>query len=111
MQESLIWKDMNIKISGLLPVQLFVGGLLWAGTISASPTDNEFIPCKKLAVRTLDFCLNQNGSECWEKSKADHDSCSKDVIYGHSRDARKYEEEKRQAEKEARKELEARQKN
>ncbi len=98
-------------MSKFKPILLPLAWLCLASATTASPTDNEFVPCKKIAVRTLDYCLNQNGSECWEKSKSDHDACSKDVIYSHSRDARKYEEEKRLAEKKARKELEARQKN
>jgi len=53
----------------------------------ASPTSNEFTPCKKGAILTLEFCLNENSHNrnkaCWTKSKESYDSCAKKVIQRH----------------------------
>jgi len=53
----------------------------------ASPTSNEFIPCKKGAILTLEFCLNENShnrnKDCWKKSKKSYDSCAKKVLQRH----------------------------
>ena len=70
--------------------------------LSASPTANEFVPCKKLAVAVLEHCLDSDEKECWKKSKARFKSCHKNVIESHSRDTKALrkaaEEQKRKEE-------------
>jgi hypothetical protein len=73
----------------------------------ASPTSNEFIPCKKIAVSVLEYCLNENSYSandfCWTKSKEHYASCAKKVFQGH---VPKEREAKMKAEIKARAEIE-----
>ena len=57
--------------------------LIFAGHINASPTSNEFVPCKKIAVAKLEYCLMDDDKNCWSESKASYESCRKDVIQQH----------------------------
>jgi len=68
----------NIKVILFILVCLFFNT-----PIHASPTSNEFIPCKKKAVAILEFCLQDNESNCWLKSKADFETCRKRVTRSH----------------------------
>ncbi|MDM7859250.1 hypothetical protein QTP81_01355 [Alteromonas sp. ASW11-36] len=69
-------------LSFLLPFIVF-------STALASPTENEFESCKKLAVKILEACLEYNEEECWVKSKADYESCRLSVLEMHSSEQRK----------------------
>ncbi|MEO9946559.1 MAG: hypothetical protein ABJH28_13990 [Paraglaciecola sp.] len=60
-----------------------LAGGMFVGAISASPTSNEFIPCKKLAVAKLEYCLNGDNNDCWAKSKGSYESCHKAIIEKH----------------------------
>lgn len=62
---------------------VLIGGM-FVGPIGASPTPNEFVPCKKRAVASLEYCLNDGDKNCWSKSKASYESCHKDVMQRHS---------------------------
>lgn len=73
--------------------------LLISAPINASPTSNEYIPCQKLAVAALEYCLNDGESECWSKSKADYESCRNDVIQQHVSDHDRIRKEKELREK------------
>ncbi|MFT2090620.1 hypothetical protein [Paraglaciecola sp. 2405UD69-4] len=57
---------------------------MFLGQVSASPTSNEFVPCKKLAVAKLKYCLNDDNENCWAKSKASYEACYKNVLASHS---------------------------
>ncbi len=71
---------------------LLTSCMLFANSnLSASPTSNEFIPCKKLAVTVLEHCLDGNEKECWKKSKTRFKLCRKNVIEDHSRDSKALE--------------------
>ncbi len=56
-------------------------------TINSSPTSNEFVPCKKLAVALLEMCLKDDGNECWADSKKQYESCIKKVMRSHIADS------------------------
>lgn len=60
--------------------------LFFTTSIHASPTKNEFIPCKKLAVASLEHCLKNDDQQCWAISKKRYASCRKDVIQSHISD-------------------------
>lgn len=87
-------------LSTLLPMLAF-----------ASATENEFEPCKKLAVATLQGCLAQQSalasevSACWQDSEAAFKRCRQEVIDSHNPDLRK---QRMEAERKARAEAEAR---
>lgn len=53
-------------------------------SVSASATSNEFIPCKKLAVSELAYCLEDEGKYCWDKSKASFDACYQGIVQNHN---------------------------
>lgn len=63
---------------------------------NASPTSNEFVPCNKLAVATLQQCLDNDADRCWFKSKTKYKSCRIEVIENHVTDAEKITAEKQQ---------------
>ena len=82
---------------------LLTSCMLFANSnLSASPTSNEFIPCKKLAVAVLEHCLDKDKKHCWKKSKTKFQSCRKEVIESHAPHSkalrRAAEEEKRKEE-------------
>ncbi|MEP2653007.1 MAG: hypothetical protein ABJH06_13550 [Paraglaciecola sp.] len=67
-----------------IKVTLFVLiGVMFVGSVSATPTSSEFIPCKKLAVAELEYCLNGANNSCWSKSKVSYESCHKAIIERH----------------------------
>ena len=68
----------NIKV-----IIIVIVGLFFNASINATPTSNEFIPCKKMAVAMLEYCLKDDDGNCWSKSKAHYESCRKDVIQRH----------------------------
>ena len=70
-------------VSNIKVVLIVIVGFFFNTPINASPTSNEFIPCKKLAVTMLKYCLKDNDNNCWTKSKTSYDSCRKDVIQSH----------------------------
>jgi len=70
-------------------------GLLYGPSIQASPTSNEFVPCKKLAVARLEYCLKDDDLNCWSKSKAGYNSCRKNVIKRHASDHERMKAEKK----------------
>jgi len=80
-------------------------------TTLASATENEFEPCKKLAVASLQSCLAQQQalasevSSCWQDSEAAFKRCRQEVIDSHNPDLRK---QRMEAERKARAEAEAR---
>jgi len=77
-------------------IVLFVTvGLLYGPSIQASPTSNEFSPCKKLAVARLQYCLKDDDHNCWSKSKASYNSCRKNVIKRHAPDLERIMAEKK----------------
>lgn len=55
---------------------------------SASPTDNEFTPCRKLATKTLEHCLKDNNPHnvdiCWADSKTAYTSCREEIFFSHA---------------------------
>ncbi|MFT6528605.1 MAG: hypothetical protein ACJAZB_000237 [Psychrosphaera sp.] len=58
-------------------VLIFYIGLFSSLSVFASATANEFIPCKKKAVAVLEYCLADDGKQCWKKSKLSFDKCRK----------------------------------
>lgn len=80
--------------------------ILFSGQTYASPTANEFIPCDKVAVVSLEYCLRDKGKSYWLDSKGRYESCRKEVFKRHRPDterlkekrAIKAEEERRAAE-------------
>lgn len=80
--------------------------ILFSGQCHASPTANEFIPCDKIAVVSLEHCLRDKGNSCWLDSKTRYETCRKEVFKRHRPDvdrlkekrAIKAEEERRAAE-------------
>lgn len=80
---------MNVK-----PLLFLFISLLLSKSVDASPTINEFEPCKRKAVAILKFCLNSNDVECWSKSKTEYDSCRKLVVERHSNNYKKINAEK-----------------
>lgn len=85
---------LNMKVLFIVPLSLFVNA-----PINASPTANEFVPCKKKALAILEYCLNEDEKSCWSKSKAGYESCRTDVIRRHAPDKRRIELEKKLTEK------------
>lgn len=65
---------------------LFVISSVVSSSGNASPTSNEFISCKKMAVSVLELCLNDDDLKCWSKSKSAYKSCHKKVIENHQLD-------------------------
>ena len=55
----------------------------------ASPTDNEFRTCHKLAAATLQHCLDEQPGadrpQCWSKSRAAAKRCDADIREEHRR--------------------------
>ncbi len=64
---------------------IFYLGVFVSLSVQASATDNEFIPCKKKAVAVLEYCLADDGKQCWKKSKLSFDKCRKRIINNHKR--------------------------
>ncbi|MGF1761774.1 hypothetical protein [Aliivibrio kagoshimensis] len=66
---------------------LTVSLLFFLGSVVASPTSNEFEACERLAVFSLQGCLdlekNVKNSQCWQQSKRDYEQCRKRVISRH----------------------------
>ena len=58
--------------------------LLLSESSNASPTVNEFTRCKGQAVAILEYCLKNDGDNCWAESRAGYDSCRKGVIKSHT---------------------------
>ena len=62
---------------------LFVSGLA-----VASPTQNEFKQCRRIAVSGLENCLNKTSyfkaKDCWDKSKNSYDFCATSIYQRHS---------------------------
>jgi hypothetical protein len=70
---------------------------------TASPTENEFEPCRLLAAKTLDRCLMDNNSHnndvCWSDSKTAYTSCREEIFFSHVvkiRKAKKAAEQQKQ---------------
>jgi len=82
-------------VSNIRVVLFVTVGLLYGPSIQASPTANEFVPCKKLAVARLDHCLKEDDNNCWSKSKASYHSCRKNVIKRHTPDLERIMAEKK----------------
>ncbi|WP_371189230.1 hypothetical protein [Thalassotalea maritima] len=61
--------------------------VVFAFSLQASPTENEFADCQKLAVALLDACLKTDGEQCWSKSKTGYGSCREQVIQRHNRNS------------------------
>ncbi|SET71421.1 hypothetical protein [Thalassotalea agarivorans] len=78
-------------------ILVFVLGCFVTSSVLASPTANEFVPCKKLAVKLLEHCLADDEDHCWQRSKNAHDKCVSDVFKSHRDPA--YLEARKQAEK------------
>jgi hypothetical protein len=61
--------------------------LFFLGSVVASPTSNEFEACERLAVLSLQGCLdhenNVKNSQCWQQSKRDYEQCRERVISRH----------------------------
>ena len=57
--------------------------LFYEASIFASPTSNEFIPCKKMAAVVLENCLMDDGEDCWVKSQQHYATCKKSVVEMH----------------------------
>ena len=67
---------------------LLIIGLLLISIVQASPTENEFIICKKMSVSLLERCLNKHSwysnKSCWINSQKSFDACAKDIVYSHN---------------------------
>jgi hypothetical protein len=74
---------------------IFYLGVFSSVSVHASATANEFIPCKKKAVAILEYCLADDGKQCWKKSKLSFDTCHKQVIENHKRHSDNAKEDKR----------------
>ena len=81
---------LNVKV-----VLIVIVGLFFDTPVNASPTSNEFISCKKLAVATLEYCLKDDDNNCWTKSKTSYNLCRKDVIKTHVPDYEKIKLERK----------------
>ncbi|MDB4837643.1 hypothetical protein OAH87_04165 [Marinomonas sp.] len=57
------------------------------GGVVASATVEEFVPCQKLAVAKLEYCLKGGGDACWERSEASFNTCYQRVIQSHDRNS------------------------
>lgn len=70
---------------------IIIIGLLFISLLQASPTENEFIPCKKMSVALLEGCLDKKprhkNKSCWKMSKNSYDSCYKSIMLSHDREA------------------------
>ena len=82
-------------MSKIKVILFFIAGLFFGSFIHASPTSNAFIPCKKLAVATLKYCLKDDDDTCWTKSKANYNSCRKEVLQGYVSDHERVSEKKK----------------
>ncbi|WP_068547741.1 hypothetical protein [Thalassotalea crassostreae] len=80
---------------------LALTGLFFSSFTMASPTENEFIPCKKIAVAMLESCLQHDDGNCWVKSETAHNSCRTKVIDSHKVDQNRVNAEKNAAAKRA----------
>ncbi|WP_127347857.1 hypothetical protein [Pseudidiomarina mangrovi] len=66
------------------------GSLIATSVVLASATENEFEPCKKLAVASLSACLDQQQAnstsihECWVESQQHFQSCRQQVLDSHN---------------------------
>lgn len=58
--------------------------LIIHSSLLASPTENEFEPCKKIAVAILKACLSNNENDCWKDSKAKFNACREKVFSRHT---------------------------
>lgn len=73
--------------------------------VFASATENEFEPCKKLAVASLSACLNEQQAnstaidQCWLTSQQQFHSCRQQVLDSHNPELR---EQRRKAAERAR---------
>lgn len=72
---------------------------LWATSANASPTSNEFAACDKIAVATLESCLQVSDNQCWKKSQAHYQSCRQKVAQKYSPNKARIQAEKQQREK------------
>ena len=88
-------RSWRIIVSNIKVVLFVIVGLLYGTSIQASPTSNEFVPCKKLAVARLNHCLKEDDNNCWSKSKASYNSCRKNVIKRHAPDHERIKAEKK----------------
>ncbi len=67
--------------------------LLAGGAALASPTDNEYQQCHRMAAATLQYCLdespgNLHGPGCWETSRRIQKRCYGEVRASHQRPPR-----------------------
>ena len=81
--------------------------ILFSGQTYASPTANEFIPCDKVAVVSLEYCLRDKGKSCWLDSKGRYESCRKEVLKRHRPDAERRQEKRAIKAEEERRAVEA----
>jgi hypothetical protein len=67
-----------------------------------SATENEFEPCKKLAVATLSACLQEQSAntttigQCWVDSQQQFSSCRQRVLDSHNPDLQRQQREARE---------------
>lgn len=81
----------TLVLAALLPLSAF-----------GSATENEFEPCKKLAVATLSACLQEQSAnttsigECWVDSQQQFSSCRQQVLDSHNPDLQRQQREARE---------------
>lgn len=80
---------------------MVLSGLLLSSFTIASPTENEFVPCKKIAVAMLESCLQHDDGNCWDKSEAAYNSCRTKVMDSHKVDHNRAKAEKAAAKRAA----------
>ncbi|MBL4828381.1 MAG: hypothetical protein JKY55_00575 [Aliivibrio sp.] len=56
-------------------------------SVTASPTSSEFEFCERLAVASLQGCLDRENnvkkSQCWQQSKSGYEQCRSKIIDRH----------------------------
>lgn len=79
-----------MKISKLSNRSIAVILLAMVFQVQASPTENEYIKCEKMAVKHLESCLeNQNRPardyKCWGGSNSTYRACEKSIKQAHNK--------------------------
>ena len=67
-------------MSNLILICVFIVVICVGEYVKASPTSHDFISCQKIAVITLDKCLQDGENSCWSDSKSHYESCRQRVI-------------------------------